>query len=67
MDREAQATLHRRRFGQDDRMTTSGAVGDLVRQFKLLPESQKSEYSIMIGSMEYGPQEIEALARYLNI
>ena len=67
MDRDTQATLHCRPFGQVDRMTTAGTIGDLVRQFKSLPDSKKSEYSIMVGSMEYGPQEIESLARDLDV
>lgn len=65
MNRDTQATLHRRQFGQDDRMTTGGAIGDLIRQFKSLPESKKGEYSIMVGAMVYSPQEIEGLAREL--
>jgi hypothetical protein len=67
MDRDTQATLHRRKFGEDDRMTTSGTIGDLIRQFKLLPETKKSEYSLVVGAMEYGPQEIEGLARKLDV
>jgi len=38
----------------------------LARQFQSLPEGKKSEYGIMVGSMEYGPQEIEGLARELD-
>lgn len=67
MDKDTQATLHRRMLGQDDRMTTGGAIGDLIRQFKSLPESKKDEYSIMVGGMEYGPHEIEGLARELDV
>jgi hypothetical protein len=67
MDRDTQATLHPRKFGQVDRMTTSGTIGDLIGQFKSLPESKKDEYSIMVGAMEYGPQEIEGLARELGV
>jgi hypothetical protein len=67
MDRDIEATLHRRKFGQVDRMTTAGTLGDLVRQFKSLPDSMKSEYSIMVGGMEYGPQEIEGLADELGL
>jgi hypothetical protein len=67
MDRDTQATQHRREFGQDDRMTTSRAIGDLIRQFSSLPDSKKSKYSIMVGAMKYGPQEIEGLARELGV
>jgi hypothetical protein len=63
MDRDTQATLHHRKFGQTDRVTTSGTIGDLVRQFKALPDSKKGEYTVMVGAMEYGPQEIEGMAR----
>jgi hypothetical protein len=48
-------------------MTTGGAIGDLIRQFKSLPDSKKGEYSIMVGGMEYSPQEIEGLARELDV
>jgi hypothetical protein len=48
-------------------MTTSGTIGDLIRQVNSLPESKKGEYSIMVGRMEYGPQEIEGLARELDV
>jgi hypothetical protein len=67
MDRGTQATLHRRKFGHDDRMTTSGTLGDLIQQYGALPNSKRSEYSIMVGAMEYGSQEIEGLARELGI
>jgi hypothetical protein len=48
-------------------VTTAGTIGELVRQFKALPDSKKGEYSIMVGSMEYGPQEIENLSRELDV
>jgi hypothetical protein len=66
MDRDTEVTLHPRKFGQVDRVTTGGSIEDLVRQFQSLPEAKKSEYSIMVGSMEYGPHEIEDLARELQ-
>lgn len=47
-------------------MTTNGRAEDLIRQFKALPKS-KNEYSIMDGSMEYGPHEIDNLARQLGL
>jgi hypothetical protein len=47
-------------------MTTGGRVEDLIRQFQGLPESKKGEYSIMVGGMEYGPQEIANFVRDLE-
>jgi hypothetical protein len=67
MDRDTQATLHRRKAGNVDRVTTAGPLGDLVRQFKSLPESIKPEYSIMVDGIEYGPQEIKGLAAELGL
>jgi hypothetical protein len=66
MDKDTQVTLHRRRTAQDDRMTTSGRAEDIIRQFKALPKSKRDEYSIMDSSMEYGPHEIDGLARQLG-
>jgi hypothetical protein len=48
-------------------MTTRRTLGDLIRQFKSLPESTKPEYTIMVGAMEYSPQEIERLAKDLGV
>jgi hypothetical protein len=67
MDKDRQVTLHRRKAGQDDRMTTGGRAEDIIRQFKALPKSKRDEYSIVDGSMEYGPHEIDNLARQLGL
>jgi hypothetical protein len=67
MDKDTEATLHRRKFGQEDRVTTHGRLEDLVRQFKTLSSGQKAERTMMVGDMEYGPQEINDLARRLWI
>jgi hypothetical protein len=67
LDKNTQATLHRRKFGQADRMTTSGRMEDLVRQFKSVSPSKREEYSIMVGGTEYGPHEIDGLAKKLQI
>jgi hypothetical protein len=67
MERDTQATLHRRKLGRVDRMVAKGTIEELIRQFKSLRESAKSEYFIMVGARKYGPQEIEGLARELNI
>jgi hypothetical protein len=48
-------------------MTTAGRAEDIIRQFKTLPKSKRDEYSIMDGSMKYGPHEIDNLARQLGL
>jgi hypothetical protein len=67
MNKDTEVSLHRRKFGQDDRMTASGRFEDVFRQFKSLPESKKIEYSIMAGGMEYASHEIENLARDMGL
>jgi hypothetical protein len=67
MDRDTQVTLHRRKFGQLDRVTASGRAEDMIREFKARSSGEKAEYSLMHGGMEYGPQEIEELAEKLGI
>jgi hypothetical protein len=64
MDWDTQATLHRRRPGQsEDRLTTSGPIGDLVRQVRSQPDMTKDQYFIMVGGMRYDRHDIEGLAR----
>ena len=67
MDRNTEATLHRRKLGRVDRVTANGRIEDLIRQVKARPSGEKDEYSIMVGGMEYGPAEIDELARELGI
>jgi hypothetical protein len=67
MDRDTQVTLHRRKLGQLDRVTTRGRAEDMIRQFKARPSGEKTEYSLMDGEMEYSPHEIEELADRLGI
>jgi hypothetical protein len=67
MDRETPATLHRKRIGRQDKMTKSGQLVDLVRQFQSLSPTQQEEHFIMVGSAVYGPQEIKDLAREVGL
>jgi hypothetical protein len=62
MDKDTQATLHHRRIGRVDKMTTGGRLEDMVRRF-----SKQSEYFIMIDGTSYGPEKLEYLARELGI
>jgi hypothetical protein len=67
MDKATQATLHHRRMGRVDKMTADGRLEDMVRRFRSLAESKRSEYFIMIGGTNYGPEKLENLARELGI
>ena len=50
-----------------DKMTTNGKLVDLVRQFMILPRDTRREYSISVGTSEYGVPEIEDLAREFGV
>jgi len=67
MDRDAQAALHRKKLGRNDRVTKIGRIEDLVRQFKSVASSKQMEYFISVGGTEYGPHQIESLASELGI
>jgi hypothetical protein len=67
VDKDTQATLHHRKFSQADKMIASGRLEDMVRQFRAFATSMRQEYFIMVGEMEYGPHEIEDLAKKLHI
>jgi hypothetical protein len=67
MDRNTEAALHRRKLGRVDRVTANGRIEDLIRQVKARPSGERGEYSITVGGMEYGPPEIDELARELGI
>jgi hypothetical protein len=67
MDKDTQATFHHRRIGRVDKMTTGGRLEDMVRRFRSLTQSKRSEYFIMIGGTSYGPEKLENLARGLGI
>jgi hypothetical protein len=53
MDKDTQATLHHRRIGRVDKMTTGGRLEDMVRRFRSLAQSKRSEYFIMIDGANY--------------
>jgi len=44
-----------------------GTVAQMIREFRSLPQSYKSEYFIMVGGRKYGPHEIDLLAREAGI
>lgn len=67
MDKDTQATLHHRRIGRVDKMTTGGRLEDMVRRFRSLAQSKRSEYFIMINGANYGSEELENLAKELGI
>jgi hypothetical protein len=48
-------------------MITKGGIEDLVRAFKILPKETQREYSIQVGVTEYGPREVDNLAREFEI
>jgi len=67
MDRNTIVTFHRRRADQDeDRVTTQGPVCDIIRQFRNIRSTDRPQYSIMDGGMEYNYLEVESLARQLD-
>jgi hypothetical protein len=67
MDKDTQATLHHRRIGRVDKMTTGGRLEDMVRRFRSLAQSKRSEYFIMIDGANYESEELENLAKELGI
>jgi hypothetical protein len=67
MDKDTQATLHHSRIGRVDKMTAGGRLEDMVRRFRSLAQSKRSEYYIMIGETSYGPEKLENLATQLGI
>jgi hypothetical protein len=67
MDKDTQATFHHTRIGRVDKMTTGGRLEDMVRRFRSLTQSKRSEYFIMISGTSYGPEKLENLARELGI
>jgi hypothetical protein len=67
MDRDTRATLYRRNVPEADKMITKGGIEDLVRAFKILPKETQREYSIQVGVTEYGPREVDNLAREFGI
>ena len=68
MDRDTEATLHRKNMrAESDKMTTNGRIEDLVRQFMILPKETRREYSIAVEEREYTFREIKNLAREFGI
>jgi hypothetical protein len=68
MDRDTEATLHRKNMqAESGKMTTNGRIEDLVRQFMILPKETRREYSIVVGEREYEFRQIENLAREFGI
>jgi hypothetical protein len=55
-------SLHRKRPGaEEDRLIASGSKSEMVRQFRNLPESQRSQYSMMQGGMRWNYLEIDTI------
>src|ERR1700720_4625697 len=67
MDRDTQATLYRTNVPEADSMRTDGRIEDLVRAFKVLPKATQREYSITVGEMKYGLDQINTFAREFGI
>jgi hypothetical protein len=62
MDKEF--TLHRKRPGMDsDKVTASGTKEHLLRQFLNVPPSDREQYSMMQGGMEWSHREMEAMSQ----
>jgi hypothetical protein len=60
--KNTRATLHQLVAGEDT-MKEEGRLGDLVLRYISLSSSQRPEYFIMIGQVEYLPKQIERWAR----
>src|SRR5580704_11379742 len=60
--KDTHATLHQLVAGEDT-IKEEGRLGDLVLRYISLSSSQRPEYFIMIGQIEYLPKQIERWAR----
>jgi hypothetical protein len=60
--KDTHATLHRLVAGEDT-VKEEGRLEDLVRRYINLSSSQRPEYFITIGQVEYLPKQIERWAR----
>ena len=67
MDRDTHATLYRTNVPEADSMRTDGRIEDLVRAFKVLPKATQREYSITVGEVKYGLDQINNFAREFGI
>jgi hypothetical protein len=55
-------SLHRKQPGAEaDRLVASGPKSDMLRQFRQLPKSQRSQYSMMQGGMRWNYLEIDTI------
>lgn len=60
--KDTHATLHRLVAGEDT-IKEHGRLNDLVLRYISLTSSQRPEYFITIGQVEYLPKQIERWAR----
>ena len=67
MDRDTHTTLYRTNLPEADSMRTDGRIEDLVRAFKVLPKATQREYSITVGEVKYGLDQINNFAREFGI
>ena len=63
---DTHATLHQLVAGEDT-IKKEGRLGDLVLRYISLSSSQRPEYFIMIGQVEYLPKQIERWARDFDL
>jgi hypothetical protein len=62
MSRNDNYSLHRKLAGvEEDRLIASGSKSEMLRQFRNLPESQRSQYSMMQGGMRWNYLEIDTI------
>jgi hypothetical protein len=63
MDRGTHAALYRTNVPEADCMRTDDRIEDLVRAFKVLPKATQREYSLTVGEVKYGLDQINNFAR----
>jgi hypothetical protein len=64
--KDTPATLHQLVAGEDT-IKEEGRLGDLVLRYISLSSTQRPEYFIMIGQVEYLPKQIERWAREFGL
>jgi len=64
--KDTQATLHQLVAGEDT-IKEQGRLEDLVRRYISFTGSQRPEYFITIGQIEYLPKQIERWARDFDL
>jgi hypothetical protein len=68
MDGNAEGFLRRKKSDASrDRIAMRGPARVLVRHFLNVPPNQRNEYCLVHANTEYGPTDIEDLARQLGI